>query len=282
MALQATRSAPANMRAARSAARWTSRSVHAALTSTRAPAGRSAAAPPRVRRRPGVRVDEGGRYVRPHAGGGPAGFTACASEGGTCTPSGDVDVAFGAVGSFLYQTGVVGSFACTNALFGSDPAYGWTKGCYTRPSGGGVAYEAEAATLAGAAVVVSCASCGGGEKVGFVGNGAANSVTFPQVDVGSSGTHTLVVHGVSADPRSFSVSVNGGAPISVNVQSGFCLDPDDGDRERDAAGRDQPHHAREPGGVRARFGSHRRVVAASRASGGGHFTVTSTLASAPP
>jgi hypothetical protein len=166
-----------------------------------------------------------GCYTRPHAGGGPASFTACASEGQTCSPDGDVDVAFGAVGSFRYRTGVVSSFACSNDTFGSDPAYGWTKGCYTRPSGGGVAFEAEAATLSGAAAVTSCSSCAGGKKVGYIGNGSGNTVTFPQVDVSWGGSHTLVVHGVSADARTFSVTVNGGAAISVPVQSGSWSTP---------------------------------------------------------
>jgi hypothetical protein len=166
-----------------------------------------------------------GCYTRPHAGGGPASFTECAAEGQTCSPDGDVDVAFGAVGSFLFRTGVVGGFACSNGSFGSDPAYGWTKGCYTRPSGGGVAFEAEMATLSGAAVVAACPSCGGGKKVGYIGHGSGNALTFPQVDVSSSGSHTLVVHGASADPRSFSVRVNGGAAISVPVQSGGWSTP---------------------------------------------------------
>ncbi len=161
-----------------------------------------------------------GCYTRPHAGGGPAGFTACASEGQTCSPNGNVDLAFGAVGSFLFQTGVVGSFPCTTGNFGSDPAYGWTKGCYTRPSGGGVAFEAEGAVLSGAAVVVACSDCGDGEKVGYLGDGSGNTVTFPQIDVSWSGAHTLVIHGVSADPRSFSVRVNGGPAISVPIGSG--------------------------------------------------------------
>jgi alpha-galactosidase len=166
-----------------------------------------------------------GCYSRPQAGGGPPGFTACATEGQTCTPNGDVDVAYGAVGSFLYQTGSVGSFGCSVAHFGSDPAYGWNKGCYTRPSGGGVAYEAEGAALAGAAVVEACSLCAGGKKVGYLGNGTGNAVTFPDIDVAESGTHTLVIHGASADPRSFAVSVNGGAPMSVGVQSGSWTTP---------------------------------------------------------
>ena len=164
-------------------------------------------------------------YMRPHGGGGPPGFVYCASEFQSCAPSGVVDVAYGAVGSFVYRTGVTGSISCTVASFGSDPAYGWTKGCYVRPSGGGsgsgsgVAYEAEAASLGGAARVTACSGCAGGSKVGNIGNGAANRVSFPQVDVASTGNHQLIIHGASADLRRFTVSVNGGAPIVVALQT---------------------------------------------------------------
>jgi hypothetical protein len=162
-----------------------------------------------------------GCYTRPHAGGGPAGFTWCASEYGSCSPSGVVDVAYGAAaGSWVYKSAVTGSFACGNATFGSDPAYGWTKGCYTRPAGGGVAYEAEAATVSGNAKVTSCSGCAGGKKVGWLGAGAGNRVVFTQVDVAQAGDHTLFVHAASADPRRFDVRVNGGSPVSVAVQSG--------------------------------------------------------------
>jgi len=160
-------------------------------------------------------------YVRPHGGGGPAGFSYCAAEYGTCAASGVVDVAYGAAaGSYVYKTGVVGSFACTLATFGSDPAYGWNKACYTRPSGGGVAYEAEAATVSGAAKVAGCASCGGGKKVGWIGAGAGNRVVFPQVDVAWAGQHQLIIHVLSADPRRFSVSVNDSAAVVVPLESG--------------------------------------------------------------
>jgi hypothetical protein len=80
-----------------------------------------------------------------------------------------------------------------------------------------VAYEAESAALAGAAVVAACGGCSGGKKVGYLGNGAGNRVTFLQVDAGWSGDHVLTVHGVSADPRTFSVSVNGAAPAAVSI-----------------------------------------------------------------
>ncbi|HWE27456.1 MAG TPA: hypothetical protein VHB97_05605, partial [Polyangia bacterium] len=171
-----------------------------------------------------------GCYVRPHStGGGPASFTYCAGEGGTCSASGDVDVAFGAaVGSFLVKSGVVGSLGCNNGVFGSDPAYGWSKACYARPSvgsgAGGVTYEAESATIGGSAGVAGCASCGNGKKVGYIGAGDGNRVTFTQVDA-TAGAHTLVIHGVSADPRTFYVSVNGGAGTPVNVQSSSWSTP---------------------------------------------------------
>jgi alpha-galactosidase len=60
--------------------------------------------------------------------------------------------------------------------------------------------------------------------VGYIGDGAS-TVTFPQVDVGTSGAHTLVVHGVSADPRSLVVTVNAGSPITVDVQSASWTAP---------------------------------------------------------
>src|SRR5262249_37523695 len=124
---------------------------------------------------------------------------------------------------FVFKSGVVGSFACDNSTFG-DPAYGWRKGCYARPSGGGVAYEAEAASLGGAAIVAGCSSCAGGKKVGYLGGGA-NRVAFAHVDAAWSGVHTLVVHGCSADPRTFDVSVNGAAPVAVGLQSGDWSKP---------------------------------------------------------
>jgi hypothetical protein len=158
-----------------------------------------------------------GCYVRASGGGGPASFTFCAGQGQSCSPSGAVDVAYGAVGQFQFKTDVVGGVGCGDGTFG-DPAYGWTKACYTRPSGGGVAYEAEAASVAGAAKIASCAGCGGGKKIGYLGAGSSNRVTFPQVDVASSGDHTLFVHGVSADLRTFTISVNGGASIVVGLQ----------------------------------------------------------------
>jgi hypothetical protein len=76
--------------------------------------------------------------------------------------------------------------------------------------------EAEAAsnTLSGGAVVVSCATCSGGSKVGWIGNGAALAVN--QVGTGAAANHTLTISYSSAVSRNATITVNGGTPITVN------------------------------------------------------------------
>ncbi len=51
----------------------------------------------------------------------------CADEGGTCSFTGVMTVAYGANGSYNYAT--VGSVSCNNSVFG-DPASGVVKSCY--------------------------------------------------------------------------------------------------------------------------------------------------------
>lgn len=76
--------------------------------------------------------------------------------------------------------------------------------------------EAEAAsnTRAGGANVVACPGCSGGSKVGNVGNGG--TVQFNGVQAPTAGTYVLRVGYLAEDPRSFTVSVNGGATQSVS------------------------------------------------------------------
>jgi spore coat protein U-like protein len=62
--------------------------------------------------------------------GGPADFTYCTGENGTCTISGIADIAYGANGNFYYAYGVTGNIPCDNAVFG-DPDVGTVKACYT-------------------------------------------------------------------------------------------------------------------------------------------------------
>ncbi|HEY0000686.1 MAG TPA: carbohydrate-binding protein, partial [Actinoplanes sp.] len=92
------------------------------------------------------------------------------------------------------------------------------------------AYEAEAAgnTRAGAAVVVADAAASGGNYVGWVGAGAANTLRFNGVTVPAAGRYRMVVSyangelGAGADnynsnivDRYAEISVNGGAAKKV-------------------------------------------------------------------
>ncbi|WP_225408593.1 alpha-L-rhamnosidase-related protein [Stigmatella hybrida] len=71
----------------------------------------------------------------------PPGYTLCATEGGTCTPSGTQVMAYGA-GTYAYRL-VSGPTPCTTASFGGkDPAYNLLKSCYLAPAGGPVGFTA--------------------------------------------------------------------------------------------------------------------------------------------
>jgi hypothetical protein len=73
-------------------------------------------------------------------------------------------------------------------------------------------YEAEspANTLAGGAVVQSCSTCSGGEKVGYVGEGG--TLTFNNINVASTGTYRVTLVYCSGDPRPAMISADGGTP----------------------------------------------------------------------
>jgi hypothetical protein len=89
-------------------------------------------------------------YVAPL--GGPPGYIACATEGGTCAVDGPRLVAYGGNGVFAYRL-LARNTACTNQAFGSDPLAGLVKGCYLAPSGGpsgSVACATEGESCAGA------------------------------------------------------------------------------------------------------------------------------------
>jgi hypothetical protein len=75
-------------------------------------------------------VNGGGTTPTPSPAGGPAGFTHCANENGTCSFSGMQSVAYGANGAFSYRM-PTNSIACNNASFG-DPIFGVAKACYRK------------------------------------------------------------------------------------------------------------------------------------------------------
>ncbi len=64
---------------------------------------------------------------------GPAGYTWCANEGGSCTLNSPSDVAYGADGKFNYRYGVTGTIAINNNTFG-DPIPGAAKAGYYKPN----------------------------------------------------------------------------------------------------------------------------------------------------
>ncbi|HEX4725292.1 MAG TPA: alpha-galactosidase [Pseudonocardiaceae bacterium] len=97
------------------------------------------------------------------------------------------------------------------------------------PTGGSVRIEAEAAgnTIAGAAKTASCSACSGGQKVGFIGNGAANFVTIDNIDEATAGARTLTFTYLLSGSRSFFVSVDGGADTQVNLTGASFSTPVD-------------------------------------------------------
>lgn len=71
-------------------------------------------------------------YVAPL--GGPAGYTECAAENGTCSVTGyGRNIAYGANGAFMYRVFST-STQCTNAVFG-DPIGNVAKSCYIATAG---------------------------------------------------------------------------------------------------------------------------------------------------
>ena len=131
----------------------------------------------------------------------------------------------------LATAGVSGSATATDLWTGSS--LGTVSGTYsvtlgagavrlmklTPSSGGGgtVRIEAEAPgnTIAGAARIATCSACSGGEKVGYIGNGAANYVTIDNVDESTAGTRTLTFTYLLSGSRSFYISVNGGPDTKI-------------------------------------------------------------------
>jgi hypothetical protein len=97
-------------------------------------------------------------------------------------------------------------------------------------------YEAEAAgnTLGGIAAVMNDPAASGGQYVGYIGNGAANTLQFNNVNVPSSGTYRMVVYFANAEnkgsheyniqvvDRYADISVNGGAAKRVYFRNTFA------------------------------------------------------------
>lgn len=86
-------------------------------------------------------------------------------------------------------------------------------------------YEAESAVLGGSAVIAGCPACSGGEKVGNLGLGAGNTVTFNDVSVDRSGEYLMEVDSMTQGLRSYLYRVNGGSYQTLNCGGGSFLLP---------------------------------------------------------
>ncbi|MGF6712280.1 alpha-galactosidase [Luteibacter sp. W1I16] len=81
-------------------------------------------------------------------------------------------------------------------------------------------YEAEAATLAGTAAPAACVGCSGDVKVGGLGLGAGNTVSFDRVYVPRDGTYLMRVDSLTLGLRSYLYQVNDGPFQTFNSGGG--------------------------------------------------------------
>jgi alpha-galactosidase len=86
-------------------------------------------------------------------------------------------------------------------------------------------YEAEDATLSGSAAVASCPNCSGGEKVGGLGLGVNNAVTFTNVYARKAGVYYMQVNSMTQGLRSYIYTVNDGLPQTLDSGGGSFFIP---------------------------------------------------------
>jgi hypothetical protein len=87
-----------------------------------------------------------------------------------------------------------------------------------------ITYEAENATLAGTVTPPYCEYCSGAGEAGNIGGGAGNTVTFSNVIVDRAGTYQMEIDYLTSGPRSFFMTVNGGASTELDLNgSSFSL-----------------------------------------------------------
>jgi hypothetical protein len=86
-------------------------------------------------------------------------------------------------------------------------------------------YEAESAILGGSAVIADCTPCSGGAKVGGLGLGPNNNVTFNNVYVPRAGVYLMQVDSMTQGLRSYLYNVNGGPFHTLNSGGGSFFIP---------------------------------------------------------
>jgi alpha-galactosidase len=87
-------------------------------------------------------------------------------------------------------------------------------------------YEAANGTLSGTAAVADCPACSGGVKVGFLGLGPDNTVTFNNVTAPRTGVYDMEVDYMTIGPRALLFSVSGGPLTTLNVGGSSFLLPE--------------------------------------------------------
>jgi alpha-galactosidase len=88
------------------------------------------------------------------------------------------------------------------------------------PAEPATSYEAEAAVRQGSATVFACPACSGGSKVGNLGLGQNNTLTFDSVTVARAGVYKMTVDYMTLSLRAASYSVNDGPWMTLNVGGG--------------------------------------------------------------
>jgi len=88
------------------------------------------------------------------------------------------------------------------------------------PAEPATSYEAATATLGGTAGVYNCPACSGGLKVGGLGLGLNNTVTFDSVTVPRAGVYQMTVDYMTDGLRAAMYSINGGPWLTLNVGGG--------------------------------------------------------------
>jgi alpha-galactosidase len=88
------------------------------------------------------------------------------------------------------------------------------------PAEPATSYEAEAAIRQGSATVFACPACSGGSKVGNLGLGQNNTLTFDSVTVARAGVYKMTVDYMTLSLRAASYSVNDGPWMTLNVGGG--------------------------------------------------------------
>ncbi|MCI3273502.1 carbohydrate-binding protein [Streptomyces cylindrosporus] len=94
-------------------------------------------------------------------------------------------------------------------------------------------YEAESATLAGAAKVQSDTWASGGKNAGYIGNSSSNTLTFGSVSASTAGLYTVVIHyanndragsgnyNTNVESRTAQLSVNGGTSSTLTFRNTY-------------------------------------------------------------